>query len=393
MSWLGRKKIAFVPVHRPNAHPPDDPVPDDWANEIRRRVFFDPRPLSKADTSRADMSLRTYINKVSSGRADLDGIVMPMLTIDKQDVRSDTVDPLVGDQLRADGFDAGAIVMLGGPGAGTSDQGRFWARFVMREPLGTWAMELIHVLGDIFDTRPIPGFVDSPHGEGDVTPFDEMAGNLGMHPIAHTKAALGWLDQSAIAQHVGDTINYDLHAIGLAQPPPSSRWAAVQIGSGIPYLMVEARLMVDQFESPSFLPSGSIDPMQPGIRNEGVIVYRIQTSDPRGFSQNQKLPVFLLTPNALGVGQTFTSDTGVQVKVQSAIAGGVSINVTDLAHVVVPDVLYDPIASAEAAIQNAGLVPKSTHTGSWVSSQSPLSGTVVARGSTVTMVLQPGSPP
>jgi hypothetical protein len=42
MTWIGRKKLAFVPLHRPNAHPPDNPVPQDWPNEILRRVLFDP---------------------------------------------------------------------------------------------------------------------------------------------------------------------------------------------------------------------------------------------------------------------------------------------------------------------------------------------------------------
>ena len=394
MSWLGRKKIAFVPVHRPNAHPPDDPVPTDWPNEIRRRVFYDPDPVSKQD-----MSLRTYIQKVSSGRADLDGSVMPMLTIDQQNVDFATVEPLVGAQLRAQGFDAAAIVMLGGIGAGTSQQGGFWARFVMREEIGTWAMELIHVLGNIFDTWSIPGFIDSPNGEGDISGFDEMASNLGMHPIAWTKERLAWLDESAIAQHISGSSNYDLHAIGLAQPAPAQRWSAVRIGSVVPYLMVEARLKVDQFESPRLLSSGlpgkpfNSDGLHPGIASEGVIVYRVQTTDQRGFSQNQLIPVFLLTRTALGVGKSFTADNGIKVQVSAAIAGGFSITVNDPFHVAVPYVLFDSKNAAAIAVQNAGLVAQFVHSGTWVGTQSPAAGTVVARGSTVTMSLRPGVTP
>jgi PASTA domain-containing protein len=383
--WVGRKKIAFVPVHRPNAHPPDDPVPSDWPNEILRRVFFDPDPVTKADRS-----LRAYINKASSGRADLDGIVRPMQTIDQQDVGFGTVEPLLGPQLRAEGFDAAAIVMLGGPGAGTSQPGGFWARFVMREPLGTWAMELMHVLTGFADIRPVPGLVDSPHGEGDISSFDEMGSNEGMHPTAYTKAAIGWLDQSSIAVHSAGTARYDLHAVGLVQPPPSGRWSAVQIGPRvpIPYLMVEARLMVDQFESAS--------QFEPGIRNEGVIVYRIQTTDPHGGSQNQKLAVFLLTANALTVGQTFTSDTGIKVKVLSAFAGGFSVTVNDPTHAIVPDVLNSPAAAAKKEVQDAGLVPHfspGSLTNSYVTSQTPPPGTIVSPGSTVSMVLHKGPVP
>jgi len=61
MTWLGRKKIAFVPVYRPNAHPPDL-IPQDWTNDILKRVFYDPAPTG------IDRSLRAYIH-VSHPRA------------------------------------------------------------------------------------------------------------------------------------------------------------------------------------------------------------------------------------------------------------------------------------------------------------------------------------
>jgi hypothetical protein len=125
--------------------------------------------------------------------------------------------------------------------------------------------------------------------------FDEMACSCGTHPTAYTKAAISWLDASAIAQHTNRTAGYDLHSVGLIQPPPSSRWAAVRIGSQTPYLIVEARLRVDQFDV--------------NIPNEGVIVYRVQTSDPLGHAQNNTAPIDLLTTTALTPGTMFTSDT------------------------------------------------------------------------------------
>lgn len=82
MAWIGRKKIAFIPLHRPNAHPPDAPVPADWPGEILRRVYYDPN----AFPGLPDRSLRTYINRVSSGLADLDATVLPMQVLDQQDV-------------------------------------------------------------------------------------------------------------------------------------------------------------------------------------------------------------------------------------------------------------------------------------------------------------------
>ncbi len=307
MAWVGRKKLALVPLYRPNAHPPDQ-IPADWPGLIMRRVIFDPDPHT-----RADRSLRAYIHTASSGLADLDAVVLPMQMIDEQDVPPGALDGLLGAQLRNDGFDAAAIVMLGGYGAGTSQRGGFWARFVMVEPVGVWAMEFMHCLTGFADLYTLPGYTDFPHG--DMGAFDEMAASSATHPSAYTKAAIGWLDVAAIAQHTTRSASYDLHSVGLVQPPPSGRSAAVQIGSQVPYLMVEARQPVDQFDI--------------NIPSEGVIVYRVQTSDPHGLGQNNLVPVFLLTQPALMPGAMFTSDTGVEVHVAGAIPGGFSVTIRD----------------------------------------------------------------
>jgi hypothetical protein len=321
MAWIGRKRIAFIPVFRPHAVPPDA-VPADWTGDIQRRVFFDPDARTGADRS-----LRAYIHAASSGLADLDAVVQPMVTIDRQDVRLDQTDvQQLGQQMREQGFDAAALVMLGAPPSGTSERGGFLARFVMREHLGTWAMELMHVLTGFTDIRCQPAFADCPNDLGDIGNFDEMAFNGGMHPSAYTKAAIQWLDPSAIASHAGRVAAYDLHSVGLVQPPPNGRHTAVRIGSRVPYLMVEARIRVDQFESASQL--------EPGIPSQGVIVYRIQTSDPLGVAQgadpaHPNIPVFLLTPTALAVGQSFTSDTNVVVTVMAGVPGGFTVAVED----------------------------------------------------------------
>jgi hypothetical protein len=304
MTWLGRKKLAFVPVYRPHVPPPDQPdqIPTDWANDILRRVLFDPAPGTGADRS-----LRAFIHAASSGRADIDAVVKRMETIDRKDVAVDALDGKLGSQLKGQGFDAAALVMLGQPPTGTSQRGGFWARFDMSEGLAVWAMEFMHCL---------TGFDDIYTFGGNMEPFDEMAitvSSLAKHPSAYTKAAISWLDTSAIAQHVAETAKYDLHAVGLVQPPPSGRSAAVRIGSTVPYLMVEARQRVDQFEA--------------NIPSEGVIVYRVQTTDPSGSAQAGIAPVTLLTTTALTVGQTFTSDSQIKVKVTSALPGGFSINV------------------------------------------------------------------
>jgi hypothetical protein len=305
-TWIGQKKIAFLPVRRSNAQPPDQPVPADWPGEILRRVLFDPTPPTGADRS-----LRTYIHTASSGRADLDAVVLPMQVTDQQDVPPNAFEAQFGAQLRQQGFDAAALMMLGGFGTGSAKSvGGFWARFVMVEALSVWAMELIHCLASIDDLYTFGGNME---------PFEEMAinvGSLAKHPSAFTKSLMGWLDTTAIVGHTNHTaaVTYQLHAVGLPQPPPAGRVAAVRIGSQVPFLMVEARLMNDQFDA--------------SIPSQGVIVYRVQTSSPQGSAQNQKAPLQLLTTTAFKVGETFTSDN-LKVKVVKALSGGFSITVDD----------------------------------------------------------------
>jgi hypothetical protein len=71
--WLGKKRIAFVPLFRTNAAPPDQ-IPPQWENAIYRRATYDPRVAANG----ADRSLRAWLRSVSSGRADIDPFIVPM---------------------------------------------------------------------------------------------------------------------------------------------------------------------------------------------------------------------------------------------------------------------------------------------------------------------------
>lgn len=354
MTWIGRKKLALVPLFRPNADPPDQ-IPDDWPGQILRRVLFDPHP-----TTGDDRSLRAYVHAASSGDADLDAVVLPLETLDRQDVPADALEARMGARLRGEGFDAAAIVMLGGPGAGTN--AGFWSRFVMVEGVGVWAHEFMHSLTGIADLYPFGG---------DLGRFDNMANAAGCHPTAFTKRAIQWLDASAMVRHSRPSANYDLHAVGLVQPPPSGRTAAVRIGAGPPYLVVEARQRVDQFDK--------------DIPTEGVIVYRVQTSDPLGHAQNGTPPVKLLTQRALAPGQVFT-DNGSRVRVRSAIPGGFAVTIeSTVTKVRVPDVIDLPTQAAHNVLKQAGLVPAGgpNKPGFIVFGQTPDADTLVDLGSTV----------
>src|SRR3982751_2357770 len=305
MAWIGRKKIAFVPLSRTNAHPPDF-VPPDWENDILRRALYDPDP----NTGR-DRSLRAFIRAASSGIADLDAIVTERHVVDLQDVPANVLESEIGSKLRAQGCDAAAIVMLGGRGAGTN--AGFWSRFVMLEQVGVWAMELMHGLTGFTDLYPFGNDVD-PQDTG-IGMYDEMAAASATHPTAYTKTGIQWLDSHSVAKHSGRLVAYDLHAISLTQPPPTGRVAAVKIGEGVPYVMVEARVKAGQFDA--------------NIPQEGVIVYEVQTADPLGHRVNNLQPVVLRTSPALSAGQQFVSDKGIAVTVTSAIPGGFTVVVED----------------------------------------------------------------
>jgi len=383
--WIGRKRVAFVPLFRPHAAPPDQ-IPPDWGNAILRRVLFDPRP----EANGADRSLRAWVRAASSGRADIDPVVLPMQTLDRQVVEANDLDGLLGAQLRSQGIDSAVLVMLGGRGAGTNRG--FWSRVVMVESNGVWLMEIIHGLTGFKDLYSFANDVDPL--ERDIDTFDQMSASSQTHPTAFTKNELGWLDAAAIVQHAGGTAHYDLQHNSLAQPPAAGRAAAVRVGSGFPYVMVEARRKTDPFETG--FPKTN-DAEERGIASEGVIAYRVQTRNPTiQEREGHKKPLFLMTLQALQPGQSAPLDNGVTLTVAGEIPGGFAIQVKDPA-TTVPDVFELQGTIAAHLVQQAGLVPKFTGatnpTAAFVISQSPLAGKVVSRGSTVTMRLKIGPVP
>lgn len=213
--WLGRKRVAFVPVFRPHAAPPDQ-IPADWENAILRRVLYDPRP----EANGADRSLRAWLRAVSSGLADIDPIVVSMQTVDKQAVAANELEGALGGRLRDQGMDAAVLVMLGGRGAGTNSG--FWSRVVMLESNGVWLMELLHGLTGFKDLYSFAN--DSDPGERDIGTFDEMSASSQTHPTAFTKNEMGWLPAAAIQLHSGATVNYELQHMSLTQPPAGGGW-------------------------------------------------------------------------------------------------------------------------------------------------------------------------
>lgn len=184
MAWLGRKKLAFIPLSRTNIQPPDV-IPPDWPDQIMQRVFFDPPadPTTGKPIPGIDRSVRAYFHTVSSGSADLDIVVLPPQTIAEKDVPPDALEATMGNQLRSEGFDGAAIVMLGGPGGGSTSQlSNFaWSRFCMSDNLGAWVGEILHQINlcdlpDLFDWGGNMGPFDQ---EAAISPLISRAGRNG----------------------------------------------------------------------------------------------------------------------------------------------------------------------------------------------------------------------
>jgi hypothetical protein len=373
--WIGKKRVAFVPVDRGQFN--SEPVPPDWRELIEKRIYNWPDPLRGVD-----VSLRNYIYTTSLGHADIEGVVKDVYPLNRQDVPPGFLAPQFEQQFRNEHFDAAALVMLGGLGAGTADSAPgYWTRFVMAEGVGVWAMELTHA---------IAGYADLYTNDraNDLKGFDNMDCNCGTHPTAYTKVQLGWLDPSAIMVDAATSADFELHTLGLIQPAPAGRCTAVRIATSNP-LFVEARQRVDQYD-------GSNGWNSVGISSEGVIVYELAgVENPNAPPQETDPLIRFRTPTALVPGASFTSSSGVTVRVTAALAGGFAVSIANPnlpPVVVVPDLVQTYLKQAIQQLRDLGLVPSpiSGAEKAWVSKQSPPAGNLVARGSTVTMTLKTG---
>ena len=317
-TWLGTKRVAFLPVSRPSFDSPGSPQGTDWQKQIENRIYYWP------DAQRGvDVSLRTYLHTISQGRADIEGEVQDVYTLDRKDVPPDFLASTFEQKFRDQRFDAAALVMNGGPSTGTASTPGYWARFAMVEGVGVWMMELTHVLTWYMDLYTN----DRGH---DLNNFDNMDCSCGTHPTAYTKVQLGWLDPSAIVVDTATNSQFDLHTLGLVQPPRPGRVTAVQIKTGGNPLFVEARQRVDQFDGGNQW-NWNNNLGFGGIPNEGVIVYELAgVENPTTPFPGEIDPLIrLLTQAALVPGQSVTSDTGVSVQVTAALTGGFSVAIVN----------------------------------------------------------------
>jgi len=298
--WVGARRVAIVPVLDLQV---DQEPPPDWEYQVHSRVFYDPQPGTGLD-----QSFQHYLQALSYGRAIIDGEVFPLVRAPDAEVNI----PAMKSLPEGHGYEYMLAVL---PHEAGQHRGGIafahvpevngitgWARVAMftnplmqdRQAIGVWGQELLHLLCELFEHPNLPG-------------YDVMDGNgarRSVHASATTKSLFGWLPKG-IVDHAESGLNINLHAIGLAQPPPPDRATAVRIPSqrSSNHFFVEARVRTDPF-----------DGMVPV---EGVLVYEVSDT----------VKVNLLS-SALTKGQTFNNtDEGLRVTVNDALAGGFAVSI------------------------------------------------------------------
>ncbi len=299
--WVGARRVAIVPVIDLQV---DQEPPPDWEYQVRSRVFYDPQPGTGLD-----QSFQHYLQALSYGKAILEGEVFPLVRAPDAEVNI----PAMRSLPEGHGYKYLLAVL---PHESGQHRGGHafahvpevngitgWARVAMftnpllrdRQPIGVWGQELLHLLCELFEHPNLPGY--------DV--MDGGGARNSVHASAGTKRLFGWLPKG-IAEHAEGALDVNLHAIGLAQPPPPGRVAAVRIPSrrSSRHFFVEARLRTDPFDG--------------RVPVEGVLVYEVSDTD----------KVSLRTSPALTRGQTFDDpDEGLRVTVNDGLAGGFAVSI------------------------------------------------------------------
>jgi hypothetical protein len=311
--WIGTLKIVFIGAA---VDPPGFELPPNWKERLLQRIHYDPDPATGIDRS-----LRTYISRISQGKAQFDADVVGPVVVTPCDT-GQAINAIAESHL----YDVACVVYPDWSpceGMAVLRSGPFpyfdpprapnrllgWCRFKLGDALGTWAMELLHAA---------TGFDDLYKTESHPQAFDEMACACGTHPSSFTKSKLGWLDDNAIETAALTSLSgasYILHALSLPQPAPFGRVTAVRIPTSRAnrYFLVEARLRTDEYER-------STTKVSRGIAAEGVVIYEVDEA--------VWAPMKLRTLPVLTVGETYSNPAaGVVVTVKSALPGAFAVDI------------------------------------------------------------------
>ncbi len=335
--WVGSRKVGFIlaRVNDPNY----DQAPIDWADQVNRRLFFDPDPISHADGS-----LRQYFHTISYGRAKFEADILGIVDVAPCDFGA-AVEAMPTAHL----YDYMGIIFPSNRGGCTGwafyntlypfnpprvgNKLIGWFRIHMGESLGIWAMECLHAVtsfGDLYQAPNHPG------------PYDEMACSCGTHPSTFTKLALGWLDSANVTVVApGNPASLTLHAMAYLQPPPPGRTTAIRIPNRTSpkYYLVEARLPDDQYDRFTENLATHVV-ISNGIPGGGVVVCLVDES----------VWAPLTLKAVLALGQTFSDQgEGVEVTVTGSVLGGFTVTLSSTENTACPDI-RDQIAGEEIEV-------------------------------------------
>lgn len=319
-TWTGSRKVAVIPAI------PTGPgninvgnVPAEFQAQVSRRIFYDPDPASSVDRS-----LRKYIFTASYGRAWLEADVLAPVTVHWEHPGPDP-DPSIGADVGRTKNNAIAaaqpsvavydyVMVVFPPGipnirswAFYGGGGQATSYMFLDNPLGAWAMELLHMVtefGDLYDPPP-----SRPLSPGNL---DEMDTAGAMHPSTFTKLRMGWLDAESVkvVNPQQGSSEHVLHPLALLQPAPPGRVTALKIpfsDRANHYLLVEAREWLDEYDR-------NTPGLAEGIPLEGLAIYDVDES---------LSPPLWLKAQGLKVGTSYEDDDQrFKIHVGERIAGG-----------------------------------------------------------------------
>ena len=177
----------------------------------------------------------------------------------------------------------------------------------LENPIGVWAMELLHIatnFGDLYNPPP-----ERPLSPGNL---DEMDTAGAMHPSTFTKLSMGWLDPSSVqVVNLASSSAHILHSLALLQPPPPGRSTALRIplpDRANHYLLIESREKnLDDYDT-------NTPGLAEGIPMDGVTVYDVDESI---------APPLWLRGQGLIVGSSYVDDSQrFRIDVTDKLQGG-----------------------------------------------------------------------
>jgi hypothetical protein len=307
-TWIGAKRIVFVPMIRPADANRDRSA---FLERVRRRVLFDASPTG-------DVSFANYVHTASGGRAWIDPLVLQPVETSSEDLMYDEATRIQARDYAAANAQGVAgtdyyVAMIGQDGRAGAGGSAYAASWLFRThaeaSVGEFFMESVHTITGLMDYYLVATNLGA---------FDTMATSPGAHPTAYTKMLLGWLDVDDVVRHRGGHRTYSVRHQALSRPSAHAIGpAAIRVANGSGAYYVESRRVIDQFEA--FINAGQT--------RDGVIVYQVALEDDNADPQLTAPVIYLETQSGLKSGQVFQDGGNMTVTAREDFFGGLRIEI------------------------------------------------------------------